>query len=186
MDAKCNRLMQSESREVVNARKASFYICLGPMPAGGIKRCTVYRNHAGETAFSCDARFLQNTTKGIHSGYLVSKPVYILKCIGCKMKALWTGVEQESFTVCICILKYLFFLFAFWNFFLSLFILNYLFSSLHFEISSQLPPLSSKLALPQTQKWLVAKYQYSSSRDQRQKHQGMHKLYSVWYTFLQT
>ena len=158
MDAKCNRLMQSESREVVNARKASFYICLGPMPAGGIKRCTVYWNHAGETAFSCDARFVQNTTKGIHSGYLVSKPVYILKCIGCKMEAFVDRCGARKFH--------------------SL--------HLHLEISSQPPPLSSELALPQTQKWLVAKYQYSSSRDRRQKHQGMHKLYSVWYTFLQT
>ena len=157
MDAKCNRLMQSESREVVNARKASFYICLGPMPAGGIKRCTVYRNHAGETAFSCDARFLQNTTKGIHSGYLVSKSVH--------PKMYW--LQNGSFVDRCGARK-----------FHSL--------HLHFEISSQLPPLSSKLALPQTQKWLVAKYQYSSSRDQRQKHQGMHKLYSVWYTFLQT
>ena len=150
MDAKCNRLMQSESREVVNARKASFYICLGPMPAGGIKRCTVYRNHAGETAFSCDARFLQNTTKGIHSGYLVSKSVH--------PKMYW--LQNGSFVDRCGARK-----------FHSL--------HLHFEISSQLPPLSSKLALPQTQKWLVAKYQYSSSRDQRQKHQGMHKLYSV-------
>ena len=157
MDAKCNRLMQSESREVVNARKASFYICLGPMLAGGIKRCTVYRNHAGETAFSCDARFLQNTTKGIHSGYLVSKSVH--------PKMYW--LQNGSFVDRCGARK-----------FHSL--------HLHFEISSQLPPLSSKLALPQTQKWLVAKYQYSSSRDQRQKHQGMHKLYSVWYTFLQT
>ena len=157
MDAKCNRLIQSESRKVLNARKASFYICLGPMPAGGIKRCTVYRNHAGETAFSCDARFLQNTTKGIHSGYLVSKSVH--------PKMYW--LQDGSFVDRCGARK-----------FHSL--------PLHFALSSQLPPLSSKLALPQTQKWLVAKYQYSSSRDQRQKHQGMHKLYSVWYTFLQT
>ena len=141
MDAKCNRLMQSESRKVLKARKASFYICLGPMPARGIKHCTVYRNHAGETAFSCDARFVQNTTKGIHSGYLVSKPVYILKCIGCKMKALWTGVEQESFTVCICILKYLFFLFAFWNFFPP---------SLHFELSFFLSAFWNIIPTPST------------------------------------
>ena len=112
MDAKCNRLMQSESREVVNARKASFYICLGPMPAGGIKRCTVYRNHAGETAFSCDARFLQNTTKGIHSGYLVSKSVhpkmywlqngsFVDRCGARKFHSLHLHFEISFFSLCI-------------------------------------------------------------------------------------
>ena len=91
--------------------------------------------------FSYEARFVQNTTKGIHSGYLVSKPVYILKCIGCKMEAFVDRCGARKFH--------------------SL--------HLHLEISSQPPPLSSELALPQTQKWLVAKYQYSSSRDWRQK-----------------
>ena len=101
--------------------------------------------------FSYDARFLQNTTKGIHSGYLVSKSVH--------PKMYW--LQNGSFVDRCGARK-----------FHSL--------HLHFEISSQLPPLSSKLALPQTQKWLVAKYQYFSSRDQRQKHQGMHSACLVY------
>ena len=159
MDAKCNRLMQSESRKVLKARKASFYICLGPMLAGADKTLHSLQEACWRNVFfCCGARFYQNTTKRN-----TFRKFGVQVCTHSKMYWLQDGSFVDRCGA---------------RMFHSL--------HLHFEISSQLPPLSSKLALPQTQKWLVAKYQYSSSRDQRQKHQGMHKLYSVWYTFLQT
>ena len=158
MDAKCNRLMQSESGKVLNAKK-SLLLHLSWSHAGwGDKTLHSLQESSGRNSF-----FLRCTFRSKYYKRNTFRIFGVRVCIYPKMYWLQDGSFVDR-----CGARK----------FHSL--------HLHFEISSQLPPLSSKLALPQTQKWLVAKYQYSSSRDQRQKHQGMHKLYSVWYTFLQT
>ena len=106
MDAKCKRLMQSESRKVLNAKK-SLLLHLSWSHAGwGDKTLHSLQESCGRNSFFPAMHVSFKILQKEYIQDIWCPSLYILKCIDCKMEALWTGVEQESFTVCICILKY--------------------------------------------------------------------------------
>ena len=104
MDAKCNRLMQRESGKVLNAKK-SLLLHLSWSHAGwGDKTLHSLLESCGRNSFfpamHVSLKYYKRNTFRIFGVQACTK------CIGCKIEALWTGVEQESFAVCICIWKY--------------------------------------------------------------------------------
>ena len=124
MDAKCNRLIQSESGKVLNAKK-SLLLHLSWSHAGWGDKTLHSLLELGwiKSFFSCDARFVQNTTKGIHSGYLVSKSVhpkmywlqdgsFVDRCGARKFHSLHLHFEISFISL---YFEISFFLSAFWN-----------------------------------------------------------------------